>query len=265
MSNTSRVTPYESESSESNTVAEVGAGLAAVCVGAAAGAIALARWLSEETPEDRAAVDRLKAEQRRERLERPTTGNLISAGTEPLRLTTVNLHLQNPESLVCSAEKIGYRVIKQSIPLTDKPQILLGRGSGERLAIECNDKGRLTIRTAGHRRQIQVLVRHHTVDNTIEHFRSRGMHVQIATLSNGEVQIRAHERDTSRRGGAAEVKTQVRTDGTAWVDVNKVRGNRCVEIVSELAEAIGGQVSDMKKKNSYFQLPGEPTKVGVNI
>lgn len=251
MSNTSRVTPYESESSEFNT--------------AAAGAIALARWLSEETPEDRAAVDRLKAEQRRERLERPTTGNLISATTEPLRLTTVNLHLQNPESLVRSAEKIGYRLIKQSTPLMDKPQILLSRASGERLAIEHNDKGRLTIRTAGHQHQIHALVRHHTVDNVIEHFKSRGMHVQAATLSNGEVQIRAHEQYPSRRGGDAEVKTQVHTDGTVWIDVDKVRGNRCQEIVSDLATAVGGQVSDMKKKDAYYQLPGEPTKTKVRI
>jgi len=81
------------------------------------------------------------------------------------------------------------------------------------------------------------------LDRAVEHLASRGMTVQMATLTNGEVQVLAREKDASRRGGAATVKTQVRTDGTAWVDVDCIRGNRCENIVSELAQAIGGEVS----------------------
>ena len=68
-----------------------------------------------------------------------------------------------------------------------------------------------------------------------------------------------------RRGDTAEVRTQVHTDGTVWVDVDKVKGNRCQEIVADLAGAIGGQVSSMTKKDAYFQLPGEPTEVKVKV
>jgi len=262
MSNTSRVTPYES--SDSNTL-ETGIGIAAACIGAvAAGTIALARWLAEEAPEDREAVDRLKAEQRRERLEQNATWSSRKIQSVPVRLTTMGLHLQDPGSLVRSAEKIGYRVIDQPAPLRKQTRILLTRASGERLAIERNAKGRLVVHTAREQNRIQALVRQHTVDQTIEHLRSRGMDIQTATLSNGEVQILASER-ANQRYGTAQVRTQIHADGNMWIDIDRVRGNRCEEIVAELVQAVGGQVLGMQKKDSYFQSPGEPAKIEVKL
>ena len=49
------------------------------------------------------------------------------------------------------------------------------------------------------------------------------------------------------------------------VDVDKVRGPRCEGIVRDLADAVGGEISKMKKKDSFFQLPGEPAKAKVRV
>jgi len=231
--------------------------------------MALAHWLAEETPEDRMALERLQEERRRERLRRQTTrADLLDTRLDPQRLTTVSLHLRNPESLVWSAEKLGYRlepVAQPSARVAEQPLLLLRRPSGERLAIARNARGRVIVQTAGDRSRVQALVRQHTLDRTLEHLGRRGMNVQTATLANGEVQILAREQNAGQRGGAAEIKAQVHTDGTTWVDVDCVRGTRCEAIVSELAQAIGGEVANMTKKNAYYQLPGEPTKVRQQV
>lgn len=65
MSNTSSLSPYSSEASAAGSVV----GLAGACVvGAIVGGVALVKWLSEETAQDRAAYVRLHEDQRRERL-----------------------------------------------------------------------------------------------------------------------------------------------------------------------------------------------------
>jgi hypothetical protein len=254
MSNTSTVTPYESTESIS-----LAAGVVGACVaGALVGTVAIAQWLLEETPEDRAIRDRIQTERRRERL------SALKSAAAP-KLTSVRLHLGDPESLVRAAEKLGYRLdpVMQSAPsLASQPHILLSRPSGERLAIERNPKGRMVVHTLGNARRVQSLIRQHTTDRAVEHLTRAGMRVQTATLANGEVQILAHEQGT-RRGGAAEIRAQVRTDGTAWVDIAKVKGGRCETIVADLAQAIGGKVSQTTKKTEYYQLPGEPASVQV--
>jgi hypothetical protein len=270
MSNTSTVTPY-SEASSSSEWAGAGGALAAACVVAAvAGAVTLARWLAEESAEDRAALKRLKDAQGRELLANRSNvaGVDESVRQASLKITSVDLQLRNPDSLIHTAEKLGYQVqsVRQSSAgLTTDAPILLRRASGERLAIARNSSGKLAVHTWGDRRRVQDLVREHTVERASAHLVARGMTVKSARLANGEVQILANEQGVGRRGGAAEIKAQVRVDGTAMVDVDKVKGNRCEEIVQELAQAIGGEVSNMTKKDSYYQLPGEPTKIPVKI
>jgi hypothetical protein len=263
MSNTSSVTPYDSTTSAGSSTS-----IADAAVACAAGVVAISRWLSEETEDDRGALERLKSERQRELLggSRPTP--LLGAHRDSLNITTVGLQLRNPKSLIHTAERLGYRVetlTHSSLSLPDQPQILLRRASGERLAIACGETGRLVVHTAGDRRRVQDLVRQHTVDRAVEHLASKGMGVRTAKLASGEVQILARERDSGSRGGAAEVKAQINVDGTALVDVDKVRGNRCEEIVHDFAQAVGGEVSDMTKKDSYFQLPGEPAKTEVKV
>lgn len=265
MSNTSTVTPYDA--SAAGAAMGAGIGLAAAClVGLAAGAVTVARWLAEETPEDRAALTRRKAERRRERVQgQPPRLALTRTPTALPALTTVALHLRDAEALLHTAEQLGYRRIPLSqpaVPLAAQP-VLLRNDAGERLAIGRNARGRLVVATAGDRQRVQALVRQHTVDRAVEHLARQGMHVQTARLANGEVQIVAREQATPSRDGAAAVKTQVRTDGTAWVDIDGVRGQRCATMVADLAQAIGGAVTSMAKKDAYFQLPGEPTQLRV--
>lgn len=256
MSNTSTVTPYESETSSDSAYA--GSTTGSSTTGVAAGVVgvaALIRWLVEETDEDRAATERIKKERRLERLTR-----------QPV--STVSLRLKQPDSLIVSAEKLGYRLESLNLPAgspMEKSPILLRGRSGERLAITRNANGRIDISTAGDQGRIRNLVGQHTLAKTVEHLAKKGMSVQTATLANGEVQIVGRETDSARRGGAAEVKAQVRADGTTLIDIDCVRGNRCETIVSEFAEAIGGRVTGMTKKESYFQLPGEPTKTSVKV
>jgi hypothetical protein len=267
MSNTSTVTPYNASAESSDNSTGLAAAAAVACI---SGAVTLARWLAEETQEDREAIDRLRNERRSDLLGKRvnSAADHLSARREPLNITTVGLQLRNPEPLVRTAERLGYQMepsLAQSTSLAEQPQILLRRASGERLAIARNETGRLVVHSIGDRRRIQNLVRQHTVDRAVEHLASKGMGVQTATLPNGEVQILARERSHSKRGGSAEIKAHVHIDGTALVDVDKVRGNRCEEIVRDLAQAVGGEVSGMTKKDSYFQLPGEPTKTQVKV
>jgi hypothetical protein len=269
MSNTSKVTPYESI--ESSTIYKAGTDIAyktgtgvAMCIGAiAVGTVALVQWLAEETAEDKAAVQQLKEQQQRERLIGNSPQSLRMKNAEPINYTAINLNIDTPESLVRSAEKLGYKVVEKT--LAKQPLTLMSNASGERLAIGYNDKGRITLHTASPMPRTQSIIRQHTLDRAIEHLKDKGMNIQTAKTPNGEVQILARQRDTSYRGGSAEIKTQVYTDGTIRVDISKVKGTRCKDIVTELAQAVGGQVSEMKKKDSYFQLPGEPAKTGVKI
>lgn len=257
MSNTSVVTPY---SSIAVTVSDGLAVAVAPFASAATGVVSAARWLSEETLEDRAAADRLREERRRDRLG--------SSCSELRPITTVSLHLRDPELFVRSAEKLGYRLEPLSQPakrLKEQPHILLRAASGERLALSRNAKGGMAVSTAGETSGVQAVMRQHTLDRAMEHLSGAGMNVKTAILPNGEVQIFASEKAIGQPGGPAEVRTQVRRDGTLLVDVEKVRGPRCKEIVSRLAEAIGGEISGMREKDCYFQLPAEPVKTSLKV
>ena len=89
--------------------------------------------------------------------------------------------------------------------------------------------------------------------------------MQTATLSTGEVQILAREITNKRQDGLAEIKAKVLNDGTALIDVDRLQADRCHEIVKEFAEAIGGQVTEMKMKSASFQLPGEPARTNIKV
>ena len=103
------------------------------------------------------------------------------------------------------------------------------------------------------------------LNEAVRYLKEKGMDIQTAELSSGAVQIHASERQSTQSDGTAEIRTQVNIDGTLWVDINKIKGSRCEEIVDDLADAVGGQVAVMRKKDSYYQLPGEPTKVRTKI
>lgn len=273
MSNTSTVSPYDVRATTSYDASgageALGAGiaLAGIClVGLAVGAVTVARWLAEETPEDRAALDRRVTERRRERLQgSPPPVICADPPTTRPELTTVPLRVHELEPLLRTAEQLGYHRVSLGQPTSPQaPQpVLLCNATGERLAIGRNARGRLEVCTAGDRQRVQALVRQHTVDRAMEHFARQGLQVQTARLANGEMQIVAREHATPDLAEAAAIKTQVCTDGTAWVDVDGVRGPRCATLVANLAQAIGGEVTSVATKAAYFQLPGEPTHLRV--
>lgn len=134
------------------------------------------------------------------------------------------------------------------------------------MVIARTPEGSLTLGTAGDSQRVKSLLRQHTLDRTMEHLSARlGMDVRTVGLPTGDVQILATEKVVQRRVPPALVRTQVNVDGTLWVDVDQVKGNRCERIVNDLAQAVGAKVTDMKKKDSYFQLPGEPVITKVEV
>jgi len=265
MSNESQLTPYDStmNSSTSNEPGIASIGAAGVVMGTAA----LVNWLSEKTPEAQAAMARLNEEQRRKRLEKKCSSiPPVTLSPEPKKIASVHLNIRDLETLVQSAENLGFhRVcpIRRPEPLTHQPQIFLQNIRGERIVIERNQTGRLTISTAGSKDRIHSMIRHHTIERTVAHLQTRmGMEVRLSQLSKGDVHIVARDR-APKRGQyreVAQIRAEVSANGTTRVDVDKVQGNRCEQMVSQLARAIGAEVTSMQKKNASFQLPGEPTQ-----
>ena len=261
MSNTSDLTPYSGNESVGNGAAD----LAGACiVGVVVGGIALAKWLSEETAQDRTARDRLHDEQRRERLQLGRYKDFCTARTETQAIRAVGLTIRELEPLILSAEKMGYRPETLSNRKIDRHHVLLRGAKGERMLISRTADERLALFTAGPVTRAKDLVRQHTLDRTMEFFRNRSMDARSVKLTTGDVQIHATGTNAPK-GGPAALKIQVRTDGTLRVDVDRVKGRGCEQIVTGLANTVGARVADMKKKDAFFQLPGEPVNAGIRV
>lgn len=273
-------------------IAEVGA---AAAVGVAAGGVALvgagvaaAAWLLEETADDRAMKAALGAAPAMVRSGPPPLRAPMLAATaapnsttrvaqSPLpvtaaaKVTTVRLHARNAAHVIRAAEAMGYTPVpvaaaaqlQSQIPTSAAAPLLLANARGERLAIGLTERGQVFVQTAGPRARAQAVVRQHTTERAVTHLASRGMAVQTAQLPSGELQILAREQPGTRSDGRAEVKAQVRNDGSVFVDVDKIRGNRCDIIIGELAVAVGAPVNPGRKKASYYEEPGEPTRPNV--
>ncbi|HEX7706811.1 MAG TPA: hypothetical protein VF701_10180, partial [Thermoanaerobaculia bacterium] len=116
MSNTSEVSPYVTS-------------VPAAPSRARASAAAFAKWLAAETAAERSAVDRVREQRRRDRLEEYA----------PQAIRSVELHLTEPEPLIRSAEALGYRPEPLALdgrPLDDQPRVMLTSERGERIAVE---------------------------------------------------------------------------------------------------------------------------------
>ena len=261
MSNTSIVSPYAKRISRtfintSKTVTQ----LASV-------AEKVAQWLWEPSVVRPTIGRQVEAAQCQVVLNMHAT--LCEASQASEQLSTINaavLYAQNVEPLVRSAEMLGYHLEPRessTIGHLCDSALLLSKASGERLAIT-QDDNRLVIHTAGDEGKLTELVRQHTFDRAVEHFAGQGMQVQTAVLPNGEIQIQAQESNAGLRGGPAKITTNVCADGTAVVDVDGIRGNRCVEIATGIASALGGQLSTVNKKSSYYQLPVETARVEID-
>ena len=262
MSNTSTVTPYE-EQSESSPSIMAGAAAAGIA-GAVVGAVALANWLAEETQEDRAAVQRAETESTQWKLTQATVRRSAP------QVQAVGLCQRDPDSLLRSAAKVGFYIRPTPVGMPCESKLtLLRNAAGERLALERTEEGRIVLHAAAGRAPIEKLVQQHTFDRVEEHLESRGMSVRTTRLTNGEIQLlatRAAGGSTpSGTSGAAEVRAQVRADGSAWIDIEKVRGPECQQLVAGIADAIGGRVASCNLKDAYYQQPGEPTRTKERV
>ena len=256
--------------SVSDAAEDVSRAACAMIGGCVVGIAVAADWLGQETEQDRKAVDEYREARRRELLENP----MCKTDVKTVRaiwpqLKTESLQISNPEKLVKSAQRLGYCLepladVKK--PLTEQPYIFLQKPTGERLVISYNQDRRIMLATSGKDSRLRHLVRQHTLDCALDHLQKKGMKIQTATLSNGEVQILAREKTSKRRQhGSAEIRAKVRNDGSAWIDVDRLQTDRCHEIVKDFAEAIGGKVTEMKMKTASFQLPGESAKTNIKV
>lgn len=239
MSNTASVTPYDSESTNSSVVS----GAASATSACLEGAVAVARWLVERTPDQEAAIAAANERDKARRVD------------AALRLTSVGLHLREASTLLSSAKALGY----QPAGMAPAGVTLLQDAGGNRLAIERVATGRLVVHS-GTARVTQALLYRHTVDQVQREFARRGMDVRIGHAGKGEVQITGVEKADRQGDGRAVVRADVRRDGTVEVDISGVKGTRCETILSALAESVGGETTTMSRKREYFESPGEATR-----
>jgi hypothetical protein len=233
-----------------------------VVSGIVVGTVIVAKWLMQQTKEDRVVVENLQEQRRRDRLLMSSGGHARRKAMQEPTLTSAVLHMRDPKSLQGSAEKLGYIVVGPHRTVKGKTLIKMQRDSGERLIIEQARGGNVSI-VARDASQIAEVVRQHTEDMTVKHMEDRGMSVTVEKLPNGETRITGTEY-TRKPDGVAKVKTDIHDDGTAQIDVDNIRGSRCLRITSDLATEVGWDIVDERKKGACYQLPIK-AKRGVEI
>ncbi len=268
MSNTTTVSPYENDTTTadvagfttatSDVVGAVGSAVGATVgmAGAAVGAsiVGAASIMMEETEEGREAVERLKKDRRREAL-------------QAAKPTELGLHITDRGSLVRAAEKLGYRpekISKTIMKVDKKSSIVMYNDSGKQLILAATTGG-VAVSSPQGIQPINALVRQHTIAAAKQHLALKYKDVTAKVAQNGVLEIQAKERDTRKSGGTAQVKALVSVDGQVEIDVSCIKGSRCEEIVKDFADAVGAKATTIKKKEVFWQLPGESTKTKVKI
>lgn len=233
MSNTSVVTPYEA-SEERGSIADM--------MGEVMG------WL-KDTDEDRAA-DRQAKEARANQLADDLTRR---KDLKSVPVVSVDLRMKSADTLLRSIPSAGYRVV-QELPRPKADFLILKGQSGDRVILERSHDGSVRLHAEKSQTAINRIVQQHTLDRAMDYLNQSGMQVERKTLANGEVQMRVRGNSLPKGG---ELHAQVRNDGSTVLDVVGVRGPQCTEIVRQYAEATGGTVDEMVKKDEYYMLPGE--------
>ena len=234
MSNTSVVTPYESEESSSRGIGDV--------LGDVVG------WLGD-TDEDRAVDRRAKEANARQIAEDLSRRKQLAA----VPVVSVNLHMKSADALLRSIPNAGYRIV-QELPRPKADFLVLQGLSGDRVILEQTHGGGGRLHTVRSQAPINKIMRQNTLDRVADHQKKSGIRVESKTLVNGEVQMRV--RGSSLPNGG-ELHVQVRNDGSSVLDVVGVHGPQCAQVVKEFAEATGGVLEQMIKKDEYYMLPGE--------
>ena len=194
MSNTTSVTPYDTQPTTSASVLE---GVATVVAAGIAETATAINWLAEQTPAQKAAIAATRAQDRKRQV------------AAALRVTSVGLNLRDSGSLVASAKALGYL---PTGPARSRV-MLLQNATGQRLAVEAAPSGKVLLHSASGRAPIETVVRQHTLDQVRRHFVERGMGVRIARSGSAEVQVTGSE--PSGRHSDGQVSSMRTFDGMA--------------------------------------------------
>lgn len=232
MSNTSTVTPYESET-ESNTTT-------------ATSKVDLFSWLAD-TDEDRAVDQRAREDRNRQLSKDLTRKHAVPAPP----VMSIELHMKTTETLLKSGNNAGYKVVRE-VPSRNTDLLVLQGLRGDRVIVEQTRGGGVRMHAAHSRFGIDSIMRRHTLDRAVEHLAKAGLQVTRKELSNGEIQLLA--RGTAP-GNKEELHAQIRKDGSSIIDVVDGRGPGCEDIVRGYAEATNGQVTATHRKDDYYLLP----------
>jgi hypothetical protein len=234
MSNTSTVTPYESDSvTDTSTSSAIDD---------------LFSWLGD-TDEDRATDQSAKETRNRQLYIDMSRSRTIAAPP----VVSIELHMKTAETLMRSVSNAGYKVVRE-VPRVNADFLIIQSPKGERVAVEQMHKGGVRVHAAHSRTRIDQIVRRHTLDRAVAHLTSGGMQVIQKELPNGEIQLVGRGLTPQ---GKQELHAQIHKDGSSVLDVVDVKGPRCEEIARRFAEATDGQITATNKKDSYYCLPGE--------
>ena len=252
MSNTSNILPYDFYVDEALTESTRST--------ADAASSKLATWLRESlqpSAEQQAQMRAIeqKYQQQYDSLEAVPVKDLEHLSA----ITTVSLHLNDLPQLLDSANQLGYAALPTA-DLHAEGRTLLQHANGTRIAVSQNAHGNLRLHALGGEQPLRNLVGLHTQNQVLRFLDEKGLQFESVRLSTGELQILAQEKNQAHPGDNAHIKAQIQPDGATWIDIDRCRGNRCATIVQQVATAVGGKVTGMKKKDSWFELPGEPAK-----
>lgn len=231
MSNTTTVTPYEPETSVADTAVAAGSAMAEAL-----------RWVCQETSEDRAILEAAREADRR----------LLAPARVPLRIAST-------EGLASCAASLGYAVERR------RDAVFLRHADGTRLALAPDDRGRIVAHGNRGRLAVQRLVKAHTEARLAEHLRRIGMVPDAAPSRAGEVSARVlrEPANPARKDGAAKLTVDVRPDGRVVVDVDCVKGGRCMDLVKGIADAVGARVEASRLKPSFRENVAEAPRKRV--
>jgi hypothetical protein len=249
MSNTATVSPYDNSNQSSALEGAVAGGAAVAASVAVAGVTATAaalKRLCEDTPEQKAVLQRAREEDR-ELLVRET-----------LRLSSVALTLRDERAFALSAVALGYkpRAVAGNV-------LMLESAAGQRLAVTKSASGKLVAHSNVGKKAVAQIVSQHNLEQGKRHLKALGMDLVERKTTSGEIELVGVERRDTHGDGRAAVNVRVRRDGSLLIDVDGIAGARCEQLVAGIASATGGEVSQLNRKRSYFERPGEATRTKV--
>ena len=153
-----------------------------------------------------------------------------------------------------AAETMGYKA-----SLATASKIELTNASGHLVRLTKTSSGKVEIASPKtDLTAVHAIVQQYTASNVVNHMNARGMNVAVKRTPHGEIAIEAIAPDKK-----ILVKTDIRKDGIAVIDVEGIKGQKCQEIITDISLAMGGSQIDTARKNDYFITVEEEENIHV--